>query len=86
MNGLLAIGQDGIVSGVLRHREALARASSAQVLEHNAFQRPPQPAPEQFRALFGRRGGVSAPHIPTSGGSVTSDRNEQGGRVRLVGS
>jgi hypothetical protein len=40
----LAFGQDRVVGGVPRHGQTLGVAGDGEVLAHDAFQRPPQPA------------------------------------------
>jgi hypothetical protein len=40
----LALGEDGVVGGVPRDPEAFGDPGDGQVLDHDRFQRPPQPA------------------------------------------
>ena len=52
----LALGQDGVVGGVPRDPEPFGDPGDGQVLDHDAFQRPPQPAARQLRPRLGRLG------------------------------
>jgi len=73
----LALGQDRVVGGVPRHPKTLGDPGNAQVLAHDAFQRPPQPAPRQLRARPGSLAGVLTPHVPAAGAPVAANRDQQ---------
>jgi hypothetical protein len=49
----------------------------SQVLTHQPFQRPPQPAPGQFRLRLGGLRRVLSPHMPTTRTPATADRDQQ---------
>ena len=81
-------GQDRVVGGVPGDPEPLGDPRDGQVLDHDAFQRPPQPAPGELRPRLGRPGRVLAPHVPAPGAPVAPDRHLERGRApaqRLVG-
>ena len=73
----LALGQDRVVGGVPRDPESLGDTGDGQMLDHDGFQRPPQPAARQLRPRLGRLGRVLAPHIPAAGAPVATDRDDE---------
>jgi len=86
--GALALGEDGVVGGVPRHREGLGDPGDGQVGDHQAFQRPPQRPPGQLRPRFGGLAGVLAPHVAAFGTPVAAHGDQQEGgspAERLVG-
>ena len=74
-----AFGQDGVVGGVPRHFQTFGDPGHGEVLDHDPFQRPPQPSPRQLRPGFGRRGGVLTPHMPAPRAPVAADRDMKDG-------
>lgn len=76
----LALGQHGVVRGVPRDTEAFSDPGDGEVLNHDAHQRPPQPAPRQLRSRLGRGGGVLAPHPCALAAPVAANRDLQRGR------
>jgi hypothetical protein len=54
----LAFGQDRVVGGVPRDPEAFGDPGDGEVLDHDPFQCPPQPAARQLRPRLGRSGEV----------------------------
>lgn len=74
----LALGKDRVVGGVPRDPESLRDPGNGQVLDHDGFQRPPQPAARQLRPRLGRAAGVLAPHMPTTTAPVAAHRHVQG--------
>ena len=75
----LALSQDRVVRGVPRHGEAFGDPGHGQVLDHDRFQRPPQPPPRQLSPRLGRPRRVLAPHVPAVGAPVAPDRDQQNG-------
>jgi len=70
-------GQDRAVGGVPRHPQALGDPGHAQVLAHDALQRPAQAAARQLGPRLGRARGVLAPHMTTPRAPVATDRDQQ---------
>jgi hypothetical protein len=74
---LLVLGQDRVVGGVPRNREAVGDPGHGQVLDHDRLQCPPQPAARELRSWLGGTAGVLAPHVPAGAAPVTVDRDQQ---------
>ena len=75
--GSLALGQHGVVGGVPPDAETFGDAGDGEVLNHDALQRPPQPAARELRPRFGGAAGVLAPHMGAAGARVATDRHDQ---------
>lgn len=73
------LGQDRVVRGVPCHRQGFGHAGHRQVLNHDAFQGPPQPALGQFRPGSGCSAGVLTPHMPAFGAFVTAHHDLERG-------
>lgn len=58
----VAFGQDRGVRGVPGHAESFSDSGHGEVLDHDPFQRPPQPPPRQPRSRLSRRTGVLPPY------------------------
>ena len=76
----LALGQDCAVGGVPCDSEPFGDAGDSEVLNDDAFQRPPQPATRQLRTRLGRKRGVLTPHVTTLGTAVATHRDFERGR------
>ncbi len=68
----LTFGQDGGVGSVPRDRESFGDPGDGQVLDHDAFQRPPQPAARELRPRLGGTAGVVTPHVPAARAPVAA--------------
>ena len=77
--GALAFGEDGVVGGVPRHPEPVGDPGHGEVLHHQAFQRPPQPAAGQLRPRLRGPAGVLPPHMPALAAAVAADGDVQAG-------
>jgi hypothetical protein len=75
----LALGEHGVVGGVPGNTETGGDPGHRQVLDHDPFQRPPQPATRQLGPGFGGPGGVLPPHVAAAGAPVTADPDQQRG-------
>ena len=76
----LALGHDGVVSGVPGNPETLGDPGDGEVSDHDPLKCPPQPATRELRPRVGRPGGVLAPHVPAASASVAADGEQQRGR------
>ena len=75
----LALGQDRAVGGVPGDPQALGDPGHREVLDHDPFQRPPQPTPRQLRPRLSRPTGVLAPHMTAAHAPVAANGDEQHG-------
>ncbi len=83
----LPFGQNGVVRGVPRDPEPFGHAGAGQVLDHDPFQGPAQPAARDLGAWLRGERGVLAPHVITLGTAVAAHRDLECGRApaqRLV--
>jgi len=76
----LALGQDGVVGGVPRHRQSLGDPGHGEVGHHEPLQRPPQRPPGQLGPRLGGLAHVLAPHMPALAAPVATHRDQQDGR------
>lgn len=81
----LSLGQDCVVHSVPGDPEPFGDPSDGEVLDHDAFQRPPQPATRQLRPGLGRAAGVLAPLATATGATVATHRDLKGGRSPTQG-
>jgi hypothetical protein len=72
-----ALGQDCVVGRVPGDGEGFGDTRDGEVLDHERFQRPPQPPPRQLRPRLGCAGGVLAPHVPATAAPVAADPDLQ---------
>ena len=77
----LPSARDGVAGGVPGEAETLSDPGHGQVPGHDRRQRPPKPATRHLRSRPGRQGGVLAPHVPTPGTPVPTDRDRRRGGV-----
>jgi len=83
----LPLGQDRVVGGVPRDTEPFGDPRDREVLDHDPFQGPPQPAARQLGPRLGGRRGVLAPHMSAAGTPVATHDDIEHGRApaqRLV--
>ena len=76
----LTLGKNRVVRRVPTDVQAFGDPGHRQVLDHDPFQSPPQPAARQPRLGLGRLRGVLAPHMSAVGAPVPADEHFQHGR------
>ena len=72
-----ALGQDGVVGGVPRHRQRLGDPRDREVLDDQPSSAQRNARRDSFARGSAAAAGVLAPHVPAAGAPVAADRDQQ---------